>query len=370
VAILLTCDCGRKLQIKEEFAGQEGTCPACGRTLHIPRRDDADCEPAFVGRAVPVGEPAEAAPAAREEAEEPVVNHAGGPLPPDADFFVRPPAEIGPVTSASSTLRAGKRPWSPGQRLLGAGVAGLAGLAVGFLIVTACDVRSDFWQAVWPLGGGGVGLGLVLLATGFKHTCTYVGREGVARFTCSGSRDHLTESAVFRFRDATELRTSQTLHYVNGVYQNTTFSFRWSDVGGRPRYEISGSHKSKAGTPGPKSRYHFARAAEVAWTVYLLGQVHRQLELSGSVAFNLKSGRWVRLGPGVITVCLDGEPVEVAAEDVAEADVDKGVVRLKRTDAREGWFSSTGVYRFSFEHLANAQLFFHLLDKLVGVRVR
>jgi hypothetical protein len=56
--------------------------------------------------------------------------------------------------------------------------------------------------------------------------------------------------------------------------------------------------------------------------------------------------------------------------DVAEAGVDQGVVRFKRGDAQEGWFSSTGVYKFSFEHLANAQLFFHLLDKLVGVQVR
>ena len=30
MAIVLHCSCGRKLQIRDEFAGQEGKCPACG----------------------------------------------------------------------------------------------------------------------------------------------------------------------------------------------------------------------------------------------------------------------------------------------------------------------------------------------------
>ena len=36
-------------------------------------------------------------------------------------------------------------------------------------------------------------------------------------------------------------------------------------------------------------------------------------------------------------------------------------------DPWESW--NRGVYKFNFDALANAQLFFHLLDKLVGVRV-
>ena len=38
VPITVTCDCGRKLQVRDEFGGQEGKCPSCGQgaTSQIP----------------------------------------------------------------------------------------------------------------------------------------------------------------------------------------------------------------------------------------------------------------------------------------------------------------------------------------------
>jgi len=54
-------------------------------------------------------EAAEPAPQAQEPDE--IKNHGGDFLPDDADFFVDPPEEIGPVLSAYSTLRQGKKPW-------------------------------------------------------------------------------------------------------------------------------------------------------------------------------------------------------------------------------------------------------------------
>jgi hypothetical protein len=374
VAILLTCSCGRKLQIKDDFAGQEGTCPSCGRTLRIPS-GNAGAEPPLVTRAVPVREDA-SLPEARpvrpqdDEADDgPVTNHGSDPLPEDADFFVPAPADIGPVISAYTTLHQGQEPWSMGLRLLVGGLAGLGGLLLSALIVTWVGTRNPIWLAVIPFGLGALGFAIGMLSSGFKHTCTYIGREGVARFGCSGSRDNLATDEVFRFRDATDLRTSQTLHYTNGAYTHTSYTFTWSDVGGRSRFVISGQHKSQAGAPPTKDLFHFARAAEVAWTVYLLGQVSRQVELSDFVLFKLKGSRWIRLGQGVIVFGLGGEPEEWDAADVDAASVKQGVVRIKRLDAQEGWFSSRGVHKFSFEDLSNAQLFFHLLDKLVGVRV-
>jgi hypothetical protein len=376
VAINLTCDCGRKLQIKDEFAGKEGRCPACGRTLQIPFPEES-------GYASPLGVPAVPVASVREETEsepppdepaeqeegEPLGNHGGESLPANADFFAAPPEEIGPLGSAYTTLRQGKQPMPLGMRLVAGGGAGLLGLVVGLVINQLFSVRSDFWQAAWPLGGGMLGVALVVWRTAFRHSCSYVGQEGVARFTCSGNRDNITEAEVFRFRDAAELRTSQTLHYTNSVYQNTSYNYRWTDVGGRLRYEISGSHNSEAGTPPSTDPYQFARAAEIAWTVYMFEQVYRQLELSGTVAFNLKGGRWIRLGPGVVIFGLSGEPEECPVDELDEASVKKGMVCIKRRDAREGWFSSSGVYRFSFDELANAQLFFHILEKVVGLPV-
>ena len=39
MAITITCTCGKTLQVGDEFAGQEGQCPSCGRALRIPQDD-------------------------------------------------------------------------------------------------------------------------------------------------------------------------------------------------------------------------------------------------------------------------------------------------------------------------------------------
>jgi hypothetical protein len=374
VPIDVICSCGRKLRVREEFAGQEGKCPACGVMFRIPHPDTAAAGPA--SPATPQSADLTTAPAAGSEPppappgqDAELRTHAGDALLRDADFFHDPPAEIGPLLSAHTTLRRGQQPWSPAAR------AGLAlclsaiGLVAGLLICAAAEVRSSFGLFAWPAGLALLVLLIVYLATGFRHTCTYVGRHGIARFVCSGSRDRIQTAEVFRFDEATDLRTSQTLRYVNGVYQNTTYNFTWHDINGRARYRIGGTHNSQAGTPPGKHPYHWARAAELAWTYHLLDQASRQLELSGSVLFHLPGGRWIRLGDRRLRHNLSGSEEEWEADDIQSVTVQQGVVTLRRKGAREGWFSSEGVVKFDFAQLGNAQLFFHLLEKVVGVPV-
>lgn len=38
--IELTCSCGKRLQVSEEFSGRQGQCPACGGLLQIPPCND------------------------------------------------------------------------------------------------------------------------------------------------------------------------------------------------------------------------------------------------------------------------------------------------------------------------------------------
>ena len=247
---------------------------------------------------------------------------------------------------------------------------GILGLLIGGSIDLCASVKSPFWLVVWPVVGLGLGMLCGVVASSFTHTCTYIGRDGAAHYVCSGRRDHITTNEVFRFRDATDLRTSQTRHYKNGVYQHTAYTYTWTDVGGRKRFQITGSHKSEAGTPPPTDHYQFGRAAELAWTMYLLDQAQREVQLSGGVKFQLGKSNWIRVGPGKLTFLLRGAEEEWEAQEVGGVIVDNGVVKIKRTDAQEGWFSSTGVIKFPFDTLANAQLFFHLLDKLVGVQAQ
>jgi hypothetical protein len=377
MAIIVTCECGRKLSIKEEMAGRDGRCPSCQRVFRIPQPDVAS-EPVPVARAVPVPEPIpERPPERRPEAEaapeEPreVRDHGGGQLPYDADFFVKAPKEIGPVISASTTLRRGMRPWDVGPRLgLAFGIA-FAGLIFGVFIDLAASVQNAFWIIVWPFGFAALAFGIVMACTTFSHTCTYVGRDGCARFVCSGDRDHISTDEVFRFRDGSELRTQQTLRYVNGVYQNTTYGYTWNDVGGRTRFTVAGSHKYENGQPPTDDAYHFARSAELAWTYYLLDDAYRHIDMGSTVPFNLSSGKTIRLGRGHVLFYWNSDrPEKWDAEEMREAELHQGQVRLRHREAKEGWFSSSGVYKFQFSELANAQLFFHLMEKVVGVPVR
>jgi hypothetical protein len=375
MAIVLSCECGRKLQIKDEFAGQEGQCPACSRTFLIPgtpepepalvRSDIVDLPDPDMPSALPSRLP-EQQPSA---ASEPINNHGGEPLHPSADFFADAPHEIGPVVSAYSTLRQGVEPWTAAGRLgLAAGV-GAAGALIGFVIVLAADPFDSIWYVFWSLVLGAGSAIIAVVCTGFKHTCSYVGRDGVARFTCTGNRNNISGEEVFRFRDAAELRTSQTRHYYNGAYTGTSYSHTWNDVGGRKRYVISGRHKSEKGNPPSTDPYQYARAAEVQWTIYLLEETFRTIELNGTVLFNLTGAQWIRLGKGFMILSTGGDGEQWDAEEISQVNVHQGVVRIKRNDAKEGWFSSAGVFKFSFDSLANAQLFFHLCEKLVGVPV-
>ncbi len=347
MAIVLHCPCGRKLQIREEFAGQEGQCPACGRTLAIPREDNSaprewPAPAAAPTLPAPTPPPPSAPPPAppplrQEEAAAPDVqklpNHGDGPIPADADFFAPAPASIGPLRSAWTTLRQGKQPLNPGMRLFVIFAVGLGALLVGAGIVLVFQLSDDFWTRAIPIGAGVLAALITLGVTRFNHTCTYVGRDGVARFICSGRRDRWTTQEVFEFREAVDLRTAQTHYYRNGFYQNTSYAYTWSDAGGRKRYVIRGAHTSQNKTPPPTHFFHYAKAAEFSWTLYLSEDVDRQLQLSGSIHFNLTGGQWIRLGKGSMTIGFSGQPVELDVRDIGAVQVQKGVVRIKRIDA-------------------------------------
>jgi hypothetical protein len=379
MTIQLTCTCGRKLKIKDEFGGQEGQCPACGATLMIPMAGEVPelprAEPSPITDAeseLRSDQEIPLAPKRRENREpEDLTNHAGGPLPVSGDYFVDAPREIGKLVSAYTTLREGQRPWSIGARVLISLLCMFAGFCLAVVVDLVFDLLPDcwgfFWMVVLPAGA----LLIAIFATKFSHTVTYVGEEGVARYCCSGNRDNVNTKEVFLFRDATHLRTTTTHHYRRGVYQNTTYAYAWTDVGGRKRYDITGTHTSKQNTPPATDYFHYARGAELAWTMYLLDQANRQVDLAGGVSFPLKGRQSIRLCPGkIIFYFKEEEPIEWDAEDVGDAVIHEGQVKLKRIDAKEGWFSSTGVMKFPFDSLANAQLFFHLLEKLIGIEAR
>jgi hypothetical protein len=311
-------------------------------------------------------QPSRAASAASQNEPEEITNHAGGKLARDDDYFEPPPEEIGQVVSMHTSLKKMQQPMAPGTRLGVSIGVGLMCASVG--IVIGLLAKSAALGVLIALALAGIGVAIVLFATRFSHTCSYVGQLGVAQFKMKGSRDNVTEE-TFLFADASELRTQQTRHYTNGVYQNTSYSFTWSDVTGRKRYALAGSHNNQAGNPPAKHPFHFASAAERAWSMYLWVQIQPQLRTEGAILFRLGGKNWVRLGKGYIRLFFNGEETDCGVEDIDQVRLDQGWVQVRRKDAKEGWFSSTGVFKFPYSNLSNARLFFLLMENLVGVAV-
>jgi hypothetical protein len=406
--ILLTCPCGRRLQIRDDQAGQAGKCPACGRTLDIPTLSDdltapfsldpvrpppPEPEVPEVQEVEPVREAIRPEPKPRERPQRevqrerprprqapsagpplqddgsPVPNHGGERLPSDVDFFAPPPDEIGPVVTAYSTLREEVQPKPAGVRATIAGGVGLITAAFVLMIVAAIQPRDKVFFVFWPGVVGGVAALITVVATRFSHRCSYVGRLGIARFQCSGNRDRVSRAEFFLFADAVAVRTGQTRKYVNGVYQGTDYTFTWSDADGRVRHTIRGTYKAEQGNPRSTDRFHFGRSAELAFTASLLSEVADLLQRGGDVHFGVSGGRSVRIGPGYVLLRSGGSEERWEARDIHGVQLHQGVVYIRRVDAREGWFSSRGVFKFDFAALANAQLFLYLMEKVVGVPV-
>ncbi len=388
MAITIHCDCGAKLQVKDEYAGQEGRCPKCGQTLMIPHPDAPldvldEVEPATPTYQVreeeddrePERERERSRRSARQEEppddEDPVqlTDHGGEELPSWMDFFADPPKKIGTVISACSTLRKGVKPWSPGAR---AGVVlfvAALGLVIGLMISSGFHIREPFWAGFWPILLTSLLALIAFLSTGFSHTVTYIGRLGLARYTCSGNRDNVSTKEVFLFADAEDLRTKTVLHYTNGAYQHTNYTYTWNDRHGGPCFIITGQHNSEAGNPPTTHAFQFARAGEIAWTLFLLAQMREEDERKLSVQFHLTGDDWIKLSKDGIRFKVGGMKEDWTVREIGSVSVNAGTVVIRHRDAQEGWFSSSGIVKFQYDQLANAQLFFHVMEKLVGVQV-
>jgi hypothetical protein len=294
-----------------------------------------------------------------------VPDHSGRPSRSATDLFVPAPSEIGPLVSAGSTLRTDVQPLSFEARALIVLVSAGVGGGIGLLIIYLAAVTKWYWLTLWlavpPLVGASIAWG----TTAFAHTCTYVGTEGLARYRCAGSRGRIVEGTVFLFRDAVAVRSSLTHRYHKGAYQGSDYVFDWTNTTGRSLFRIKGTYRSEKEPPPADDLYHFGEAAEVAWSLCRLDDAQSELDRDGCVRFALKSGGAVRVGPGFIDFGAGGEGY-CSVDDLAETTVKDNVIRFRRRDAEEGWFTSRGIYKLTLGDLANSKLFLFLLRTLVA----
>ena len=284
-------------------------------------------------------------------------DHGGQPLG-NRNLFVNPPREIGTPRSCYSTLAAGVVPRTQAKRLVSTALWGL-GFLIGFTIL------NPLLGLVAGIVGGLIGW----FKTGFKHTVTWVGRDGIARYVCKGSTSQMVKNEVLRFDAATELRTSATKHYRNGVYTGTSYTHTWTDSGGRALMTITGMYRAKTGMPASTDPYLFAVAAEASWSEALLARIEQEFRVKGSVEFHLTGPDFVRLGNGWIELSIKGKSDRREAKDIAKVELQKGRFTVEMVDAKKGFFSSTGVFGFDYGALSNARVFMLVLSRLTGLQL-
>ena len=150
MAIDLTCSCAKRLKVSDEYAGQQGQCPACGRVLDIPAPHSD-----WPGMAVSLLP-------ARTESVTPELGPTSIPEPVATDFAETPlpiaprPAER-PLVLFPEVSRPAYRLFSPGQIGL---VAFLFGPGGGLLPLGINYYRLGKAAATWMT----VGVGLVIVA--------------------------------------------------------------------------------------------------------------------------------------------------------------------------------------------------------------
>lgn len=286
-----------------------------------------------------------------------LLDHGGQPAV-NRNYFVQPPKEIGTPRSGWSTLAGDVEPKSQAKRLMTTALWGLGFLIGGTIINPVLGVIAG-------ITGGLIGW----FKTGFSHTVTWVGRDGIARYKCKGSTSRLIKTELLRFDAATELRTSATRHYTNGVYTGTNYSHAWTDGNGRALMTITGTYRAKTGLPASRDPYLFAVAAEAAWTEALLARIEQEFRVKGSVEFHLTGPDFVRLGNGWIELSIKGKSDRREAKDIAKVELQKGRFTVEMVDAKKGFFSSTGVFGFDYGALSNARVFVLALNRLTGLQL-
>lgn len=292
-----------------------------------------------------------------------VTDHYGNQIPPNMEFFAEPPPHIGELWTAASNLTPDAQPMAMPIRLVLTLAFGGGLLAAGVGAGIAFDWEP---QAGWIVGGiaGLIAAGLTYWLTSFEHMCNFVGPSGAARFWCSGDRDNVT-GEEFLFANAAELRTDLTHHYKNGVYQNTAYSFDWTNPAGISVYNISGSHGYENAPTPVDDDFTYAQAVENAWTEYLKPIAVGEIQQGRPWQFNLYGGDFVRVGEGYAEFNIGGVMERVRSEDIESATAQAGTLAIRRRGAVEGWFSSEGIFQFGYAELANAGLFLIVFSYLV-----
>lgn len=300
-----------------------------------------------------------------------IENHAGQELPEDSDFFATAPKEIGVLLSAHTTMKKNDNPSGGLKRMVVAAAGTGVGLLVGLGITHVAGLtpeRVPFY--LWAIGMPLFGLVAGREQTAFRHTCSYVGEDGLAEYTLKKSRKRHPHSKVLRFDDAESLHVTLVDHYGNAFYEKTTYAYEWKGRRGTACFKIEGSYCEKSGPPkDPCHPFHFGAASEDAWNDHKLDKMVATIENGGHVPFQV-DGMTLEMGLGSLYI-YDGERrLKWDINHIDSVSLRDGSIivysdRYRASGAISQLFGN-GTIRFSYGSMPNAQLFMLLLKLLLG----
>jgi hypothetical protein len=310
------------------------------------------------------------------------MEHDRTPGSEENDLLVAPEAAIGPVISASTNrTKSGWRAATAAQRnqrialgVLGAIFGAMAGLFVGLGIYEVLRGAGFYFVSAYDgalagagaIGGAIVGtivlVGLALLAR--RPQSTFVGKQGLQRYTRGLLFGPKLE--VLRFEDASELKVQRIRQFVNGVYSGTNYDYTWRDANGKKVFRIFGTYRDETGLAANDPAV-FAKAAEASWSEHRIAHFDRAIAREGVARF--QCGRdWIGVGKGFLEIGAKGASERIEVGDTKDIYFEQGVLVIKRKDAKEGIFSSQGVYRFPVAALNDFRVFLVVLQEQTGIR--
>jgi hypothetical protein len=306
------------------------------------------------------------------------------PNDPADDFLVAPELAIGDVLSASTNrTRTGWRDTGHakaarrGAAILG-GLLGCTGGLMAGLATRDFLIGLGMWQLnafggtfalIGSVGGtiAGVVLGMLIAWIQRRPQSTFVGTSGLERYTRGTFFGPKLE--VLRFDDASELKVQRTRHLRNGVYTGSTFDYAWRDRSGAVRFRIAGGFRDDRPIEADEP-IMFAYAAEEAWSKHRIEHFRREIAQTGMARF--ACGRdFIGVGPHFLEVAIGDKRQRISTRDgMKQIAFEQGMLVIKETGAKEGWFSSEGVYRFSIATIADFEVFVRVLREQTGIEFR
>jgi hypothetical protein len=298
----------------------------------------------------------------------------GQPIPRDMDFFCEPPASIGKVMWAYSSLKTSERMLGQGRKAFVALVWLLAppGLvAAGMYIASKLHPKQIDSFAFWGLTIMALLIGfvlclLVVVFGGLQRRCYFIGERGIARAHANESTGRIGIPETLAFQDASDLYVHEEDLYVSGVYSGTQIHYTWKDLHQHTLFEIRDRDRPNTVETDPGSVIYFARSAQTAWSDFKASDLKAQMAKDGIVRFKVNRSDYVAVGPGFFEFSF-GATVQILNRDqIASVSLENGHFSVKSVDAK--WYSGKGKFSFEYSRMANARLFLWTTQQFVGIQ--